>query len=172
MDASERVPQDVQLGYWLSRHPSLCMALPRKTGWADAFRGDHLRRLLGARIPWDQLGWVTGARSAWRAASHVRWRLVCGRAAVSCGAVCARERAGRVRRESYAAAAAAAHRRHVCQLRRWDGGRDDESAKGEKYTRTPGWIEAASYMRRGVSGGQCNYTRSAMPELPHAGMAT
>ena len=34
----ERVPQDVQLGYWLTQHPTLrYISLPRKTGWADAF---------------------------------------------------------------------------------------------------------------------------------------
>ena len=61
--ATERVPQDVQLGYWLSRHPSLrYVSLPRKTGWADAFvEVTDLRRLLVAhRVPWDQLAWLTG----------------------------------------------------------------------------------------------------------------
>ena len=37
-EALERVPQDVNMGYWLAAHPSLrYVALPRKVGWADAF---------------------------------------------------------------------------------------------------------------------------------------
>ena len=94
--ASERVPQDVQLGYWLSRHPSLrYVALPRKTGWADAFvEVTDLRRLLvGHRIPWDQLGWLTGrSERMWRAASHVRWRLVCAGALPCPAGQCAHAR--------------------------------------------------------------------------------
>ena len=44
----DRVPQDVQMGYWLSTHPSLrYVHLPKKTGWADAFvEVCDLRRLL------------------------------------------------------------------------------------------------------------------------------
>ena len=171
--ASERVPQDVQLGYWLSRHPSLrYVALPRKTGWADAFvEVTDLRRLLvGHRIPWDQLGWLTGrSERMWRAASHVRWRLVCAGAPPCPAGQCAHARgqdacAAELMLPPPLPRIAATCANCAC----WDGGRDDElpSAKGEKYTRTPGWIEAASYMRRGASGGQCNYTRSAMPELP------
>ena len=58
----ERVPQDVQLGYWLTQHPTLrYISLPRKTGWADAFEEvtDLRRLLIGHRIPWDQLAWLT-----------------------------------------------------------------------------------------------------------------
>lgn len=58
----ERIPQDVQMGYWLAAHPTLrYIHIPRKLAWADAFvEVTDLRRLLIAhRVPWDQLAWLT-----------------------------------------------------------------------------------------------------------------
>jgi len=77
----ERVPQDVQMGYWLSQHPTLrYVALPRKTGWADAFvEVTDLRRLLvGHRIPWDQFAWLTGrTERLWSHSRQVSLTLRC-----------------------------------------------------------------------------------------------
>ena len=77
------------------------------------------------------------------------------RAAVSCGAVCAHARgqdacAAELMLPPPLPRIAATCANCAC----WDGGRDDElpSAKGEKYTRTPGWIEAATAICAGGFG--------------------
>jgi hypothetical protein len=52
---------DVQLGLWLSAHPSLrLVALPTWEGWADEWRHVHrLDRLLMAhRVPFDFMPWL------------------------------------------------------------------------------------------------------------------
>ena len=171
--ATERVPQDVQLGYWLSQHPSLrYVSLPRKTGWADAFvEVTDLRRLLvGHRIPWDQLAWLTGrTERLWRAASHSRLHLRCA------GAPCPVGQCAHARGQVSCAAElllppplprlAASCAGCTC----WEGP-TAEDLPTEKYAFSPGWrvheLHRTLVMQRGASGGSCNFTRTAAPELP------
>ena len=157
----ERVAQDVQLGYWLSRHPSLrYFSLPRKTGWADAFvEVTDLRRLLiGHRIPWDQLGWLTGrTERMWRASSHTRLHLECA------GALCPNGQCAHAQGQVACAVELmlpplpvdvdAACANCAC----WDGA---------AVTKSPGAVQMTQSQRLGLSGGLCNYTRGSVPKLP------
>ena len=59
---SGRIPQDVSLGFWLSRHPTLqVVELQPFTAWCDRWKfvGDLGRLLIAHRVPWDRLAWLT-----------------------------------------------------------------------------------------------------------------
>lgn len=78
---SRFVPDDVQLGYWLSRHPTLrFVALPGSM-WLDSFDlvGSLAPLLCVHKVPWRQLAWVN-AHSTWlwrRRGARVTRRLGC-----------------------------------------------------------------------------------------------
>ena len=96
--AVERVPQDVQMGYWLSSHPTLrYISIPRKTTWADAFVEvtDLQRLLIAHRVPWDQIGWLTSRTQRLWAVSPARLQFRCG--GPPCRRASARMRGGRSR---------------------------------------------------------------------------
>lgn len=161
--AVERVPQDVQMGYWLSAHPTLrYVHLPKKTGWADAFvEVTDLRRLLIAhRVPWDQLGWLTRhTTSMWAHAPRAHLQLKCG------GPLCPAGQCAHARQQLACAMELLLpsadeyppSRRHVARAgcencRCW--------AHNRSSTRTD------TEGRRVFSGGQCNFTRAYAPEIP------
>lgn len=145
--AIERVPQDVQLGYWLREHPTLrYVNLPRKTGWADAFvEVTDLRKLvIGHRIPWDQLAWLTGrTERLWAASTGARLHLRCA------GPPCPLGQCAHARGQVSCAAELLAP-----SVDGYDVG----------CTNCECWERTAS--ASSSSGGRCNFTRSAAPELP------
>ena len=150
------------MGYWLSQHPTLrYVALPRKTGWADAFvEVTDLRRLLVAhRVPWDQLAWLTSrTQRLWASCRRVRLNLRCAgapcppgqcshaRAQVSCAAELLLPDPT-TNRSSYSAPTAAAHAPLVMgcdNCRCWEG-------RGAE---------------RRTASGECNFTRTYLPLVP------
>ena len=59
---SGRIPQDVSLGFWLSRLPRLRLVeIQAFTAWADKWKfvGDMRRLLIAHRVPWERMAWLT-----------------------------------------------------------------------------------------------------------------
>ena len=151
----ERIPQDVQLGFWLRAHPTLMIVnLPKRFAWADYWHDvwDLDRLLLGHRIPYDQLAWLS-ERSArkWKYASHLNVQLYCA------GALCL----------STDCAHAAGQRACAAEI----------AVVPTNETLTPTgeplhmgcqscscWEGLGSAKRS--SNGACNFSRTAIPELP------
>ena len=161
----ERVPQDVQLGYWLAQHPTLrYVSLPRKTGWADAFvEVTDVRRLLVAhRVPWDQLAWLTTrTQRLWGHSRHVSLQLRCA------GAPCPPGQCAHARGQVSCAA----------ELLLPDpvANRSLYATPAARATRSPpplamGCDACLCWEGRGAarrtSGGQCNFSRTYLPRLP------
>lgn len=165
----ERVPQDVQLGYWLSQHPTLrYVALPRKTGWADAFvEVTDLRRLLIChRVPWDQMAWLTSrTQRLWGSARHVGLHLRCAGAPCPPGQ-CAHARA------QVSCAAELLLPDPVVNRSLYDA----PARRGGGVSRNTvpplamGCSNCQCWEGRGTSrvsaGGACNFSRSYSPQLP------
>ena len=84
---SGRIPQDVSLGFWLSRHPTLkLIELQVFSTWCDKWKfvGDLRALLVAHRVPWERMAWLTAATHAlWSGVASARGRLSCK------GAVCA-----------------------------------------------------------------------------------
>ena len=144
----DRVPQDVQMGYWLAAHPTLrYVVLPKKTGWADAFvEVTDLRRLLvGHRIPWDQMAWLTRhTRALWLRAPHVDLQLRCA------GPLCPAGQCSHARQQV------------ACAMELVVPPPTSTSAIG--CTNCDCW--AGEGHARVSSGGSCNFTRDYVPRLP------
>ena len=84
-----RIFQDVALGFWLRKHPTLqYVALRQYKAWCDSFKhvGDLGRLLVAHRTPWSQLRWLTAlTERQWARASGLSMRRVCGgRPCVDC----------------------------------------------------------------------------------------
>lgn len=151
----ERIPQDVQLGFWLRTHPTLTYVnLGKRFVWADYWVDvwDLDRLLLGHRIPFDQLAWLS-SRSArrWKYLSHLNVQLYCA------GSLCT---------PSDCAHAAA---QRVCSV--------DMAAVSINSTHTPageplqmGCSSCSCWegtgLERRSSGGECNFSRLTVPDLP------
>lgn len=146
--AVERVPQDVQMGYWLSSHPTLrYISIPRKTTWADAFVEvtDLQRLLIAHRVPWDQIGWLTSRTQRLWAVSPARLQFRCG------GPPCPKRQCSHARGQV------------ACAI---------DIVLGSAPPSLPSigcnncncWEEFAS--GRVGAGGQCNFTRYYKPSLP------
>ena len=78
---AERIPQDVQLGFWLRSHPTLkYVALPKRFAWADYWWDvwDLDRLLLAHRVPVGQVAWLCEriARK-WNHTPHLNVQLFC-----------------------------------------------------------------------------------------------
>ena len=152
----DRVPQDVQMGYWLASHPTLrYVHLPKKTGWADAFvEVTDLRRLVVAhRVPWDQLAWLTQrTQHLWIRAPHVNLQLKCGGPPCPPGQ-CAHER-----------------QQMACAVELLLPPAEAYPRESQRFV-TAGcascecW-EAEGGRGRSLSGGQCNFSRAYVPQLP------
>lgn len=86
---SGRIPQDVSLGFWLSRHPTLrIVELQPFTTWCDKWKfvGNLRALLIAHRVPWERMAWLTEAtRRLWSDSSSYG-RLVCAQPVCSPGA--------------------------------------------------------------------------------------
>ena len=168
----DRIPQDVQMGYWLSQHPTLrYVALPRKTGWADAFvEVTDLRRLLVChRVPWDQLAWLTSrTQRLWGSARHVGLHLRCANPMCPPGQ-CAHARAQMACAAELLLPDPIANR----SLYEAPAVRRDTAANKAGLTPAPlamGCTNCECWEGRGTSrvssGGVCNFSRTYLPLLP------
>ena len=155
--ALERVPQDVNLGYWLSAHPTLrYVALPKYLAWADAYvEVCDLRRLLIAhRVPWDQLAWLTGrTERLWRRAPYVHMRLQCG------GPPCPPGQCAHARGQL-----ACALDLQLPPLSAYDNAANGGGIPDMGCTKCECWEGKGAH--RSSSGGRCNFTRLYEPKLP------
>ena len=82
---SGRIPQDVSLGFWLSRHPTLkVVELQVYTSWADRYKyvGGLNTLLMVHRIPWERIAWFTeSSNRLWSAVGAAAvGRVRCGEA--------------------------------------------------------------------------------------------
>jgi len=82
-DASpEQLFEDVQMGFWLSAHPTLqIVRLKQYSAWCDVWKhvGDLRQLLVAHRAPWDQYAWLDRhMESLWASGSHVVIRMQCG----------------------------------------------------------------------------------------------
>ena len=78
---SGRIPQDVSLGFWLSRHPTLkIVELPVFTTWCDKWKfvGDLHELLVAHRVPWERMSWLSeSTRRLWSGHAAALGRLSC-----------------------------------------------------------------------------------------------
>ena len=175
-----RVPQDVQIGYWLRSHPTLrYVSLPRKTGWADAFDevSDLHRLLVAHRVPWSQISWLHSRTGRlWASAPEgPRAKVACG------GELCPAGQCAHARGQLACAVelalpeiAAAAGSGAVLSAPNSSAGAgaDAGAAAGPLQMGCGGctcW-EGAGAARRD-SGGRCNFSRSWLPEPAHCSVA-
>jgi hypothetical protein len=82
-DASpEQLFEDVQMGFWLSAHPTLqIVRLKQYSAWCDVWKhvGDLRQLLVAHRAPWDQYAWLDRhMERLWASGSHVVIRVQCG----------------------------------------------------------------------------------------------
>jgi hypothetical protein len=159
----ERLPQDVMLGYWLRSFPGLrYVRLPFFSAWCEEFRHiGELRRLLVAhRVPWDQFAWLTEhTERIWRnaptlPAPPVAARMRCTGAPCQPG-LCAHLQTQR-----------------ACAIDLTVTVKGAEAPDGEVRavhedagcTRCNCWVSEGG--TRSFAGGKCNFSRSAVPQLP------
>lgn len=77
---ADRVSEDAQIGYWLSRHPSLRLVALHSAAWTDTWSHvGSLSRLLSAhRVPWDMFAWLQRRTQAlWRDAASLHVHMHC-----------------------------------------------------------------------------------------------
>jgi len=87
---SGRIPQDVSLGFWLSRHPTLRVIEQQVfTAWCDKWKfvGDLRELLVAHRVPWERMAWLTEAtRRLWSDGVDARGRVSCAEPVCEAGA--------------------------------------------------------------------------------------
>ncbi|KAL1528486.1 hypothetical protein AB1Y20_009829 [Prymnesium parvum] len=142
---------DVQLGVWLSRHPSLrLVALRRDDAWADDWR--HVRRLdgllLAHRVPFHMTAWLAHHTARlWARGAHLSVHSHCA------GAPC------------LAAHCAQAQGQTACALhlsvRRADG-----EAVGAACNGCQCWARDAASGGKEWTRGSCRFRKDVHPSLP------
>lgn len=149
---SGRIPQDVSLGFWLSRHPTLHLVdIQPYTRWSDRWRtvGDLRELLVAHRVPWDRMAWLTeSTRRLWTDSDHVaRGRLSC--AEPVCQPQKCASKPGQVacRIEVALPAASASSADYGCYMCKC-------------------WGREAGQHDRQWSNGTCRFSRKAVPHVP------
>ena len=152
-----RVSEDAQMGFWLSRHPSLrLVSLPPMHGWFDVFAhvGPPSQLLLAHRVPWDQMAWLTehterlwAPRNASAPVSAVRVRALCDTEQPPCDpAMCAH-----------------APGQRACALE--VSLPESDASRGMGCFKCDCWATDETG-RKHHSGGKCGFSREARPRLP------